>query len=359
MPPDHDPIPATPAGQATQAVTGKAVTRTIGELLDRPQALQSWLHEITALQAMLHAVSSTRLLDEWGDQPVTLEQLAARTGIPTAQLGRLVNLLAAQGVLALSPDGHINHTPRSRALQSMHASVMVQQMALQAGLCLGEALRTGKTAFETRFGAPVFEYLAEHPQQAEHFARRMTQITVHDEPLILAQLQFEAFKLAVDIGGSHGTLLLGLLAQHPDARGIAFDLPNVAAQAAAQLQAHPDGQRVTAVGGDFLHAVPQGGDLYLLKQILHNWDDAHCRTILQCVRKAIAPGGRVVVIDRLLPEQIGPDMAFEFDLLMMIWCPGRERSLAQLTQLLGDAGFVLDKVTVNPGRMSIVEAVPR
>ena len=357
MPQDDNPLPTSAAGRSTQPVTGKAVTRTIGELLDHPQALQSWLHEITALQAMLHAVANTRLLDQWDEQPVALAELSTRTGINAQHLGRLVNLLAAQGVLDVGADGNIGHTVRSRALQTMHASVMVQQMALQAGLCLGEALRSGKTAFETRFGAPVFEYLAAHPQQAEHFARRMTQITVHDEPLILAQLQFAPFRLAVDIGGSHGTLLLGLLAQHPDARGIAFDLPNVAAQAAARLQAHPDGQRVTAVGGDFLQAVPQGGDLYLLKQILHNWDDAHCQRILRSVRQAIAPGGRVVVIDRLLPEQIGPDMAFEFDLLMMIWCPGRERSLAQLTQLLADAGFAVDKVTVNAHRMSIVEAV--
>ena len=104
--------------------------------------------------------------------------------------------------------------------------------------------------------------------------------------------------------------------------------------------------------------MPHGGELYLIKQILHNWDDAECIAILRSVREAIAPGGRLAVIDRLLPERIAPDMAFVFDILMMIWSTGRERTLAQFRALLQAAGFAVDKVTVNSGRMSVIEAVP-
>jgi len=331
---------------------------SIGELLDHPQDLQSWLHEITALQAMLHAVASTRLLDQWESQTMRMEELAARSGTDEARLARLIKLLASQGVLEIAPDGAICHTARSRALQSMRASTLVQGMALQAGLHLGEALQTGKTAFEVCFGMPAFDYLAANPEQADHFAQRMSQITLHDEPLILEQLQFEPFRLAVDIGGSHGTLLLGLLAKYPAARGIVFDLPDVAARAAEHLHAHPLGNRIVTASGDFLRSVPDGGDLYLLKQILHNWDDPQCITILKSLRKAIVPTGRIAVIERLLPDTLAPDMAFNFDILMMIWSTGRERSLAQFRELLGSAGFAVDNVTVNPGRMSIIEAVP-
>ena len=334
------------------------MSNTLGELLDHPQDFQSWLHQINAFQSLLQVLARTRLLDQWDSQPAHLSELAPRVGIPEAQLGRLVKLLVSQGVLAFAPDGAICHTPRSRALQTMHSSIRVQGMALQAGLCLSDALRTGKTGFEACFGAPAFDYLAANPEMANHFAGRMSQITLHDEPLVLAQLQLEPFRLAVDIGGSHGTLLLGLLAQHADARGIVFDLPDVAAGAAERLRVHPQGHRVQAAGGDFLHSVPAGGDVYLLKQILHNWDDAHCLTILKSVRAAIAPTGRIVVIDRLLPETLAPDMAFEFDLLMMIWCTGRERSLSELRQLLASAGFAVDKVSANPGRLCVVEAVP-
>jgi hypothetical protein len=307
---------------------------------------------------MLHAVASTRLLDQWESQPMRLEELAVRSGIDEARLGRLIKLLASQGVLDIAPDGAICHTPRSRALQAMRASTLVQGMALQSGLRLGEALRAGKTAFEVCFGMPVFEYFATNPEQADYFAQRMSQITVQDEPLILEQLEFNPFRLAVDIGGSHGTLLLGLLAKYPGARGIVFDLPDVAARAAERLRVHPQGSRIETAGGDFLRSVPAGGDLYLLKQILHNWDDAQCIAILKSLRKAIVPTGRIAVIDRLLPETIAPDMAFEFDVLMMIWSTGRERSLARFRELLGSAGFAVDKVTANPGRMSVIEAIP-
>ncbi|HTV77895.1 MAG TPA: methyltransferase [Steroidobacteraceae bacterium] len=333
------------------------MTRTIGDMLDSPQELQSWLHDITACQAMLHAVATTRLLEQWDSQPVTLAALAARTGMEEARLGRLIRLLAAQGILELRTDGSIGHTPRSRNLRAFRSSIMVQRIAAQSGLHLGEALRTGATAFETCFGKPVFEYFAENPEQAGYFGERMSQMTAQDEPLLLAQLG-GPFTLAVDIGGSHGTLLAGLLEQYPQARGIVFDLPDVAQRAAGRSRTLAVGGRVEAVGGDFFRSVPAGGDLYVLKQILHNWDDGECIAILKSVREAIAPGGRVAIIDRVLPDTVGPDVAFLFDILMLIWSTGQERTLCQFQTLLERAGFATHKVTVNQGRLSIIEARP-
>ncbi|HEY4340348.1 MAG TPA: methyltransferase [Steroidobacteraceae bacterium] len=327
-------------------------------MLDHPQEFQSWLHDITAYQAVIHAIATTQLLDQWGSEPISLKELSARTKIDAAQLGRLINVLASQGVLEILPDGSIGHTPRSRSLQSFRAATMVQKMALQSGLRLGEAVQTGKTAFESYFGKPVFEYFAENPEQARFFGERMSQITLQDEPLILGQLRFPPFRLAVDIGGGHGTLLSGLLAQYPQAHGIVFDMPDVAERAAQRLRVLPEGSRIESVGGDFFKSVPTGGDLYLLKQILHDWCDADCITILKSVRQAIARGGRIAVIERLLPEAIAPDPVFAFDILMMIWTTGQERKLHQIQGLLESAGFAIGTVTQNPGRMSIVEATP-
>lgn len=104
--------------------------------------------------------------------------------------------------------------------------------------------------------------------------------------------------------------------------------------------------------------MPAGGDLYVLKQILHNWDDGECIAILKSVREAIAPGGRVAIIDRVLPDTVGPDVAFLFDILMLIWSTGQERTLCQFQTLLERAGFATHKVTVNQGRLSIIEARP-
>ena len=334
------------------------MAKTIGEMLDDPQGFQSWLHDIAAYEAVIHAVASTKLLDHWHAEPISLVELSARTCIDATRLGRLIDMLASQGVLEILPDGRIGHTQRSRTLQSFRPATMVHRLALQSGLCLGEAIATGRTAFETRFGKPVFQFFAENPEQADFFGERMSQITVQDEPLILTQLRFAPFRLAVDIGGSHGTLLAGLLARYPQARGIVFDLPDVVERAAARLRAMPEGGRIEAVGGDFFESVPAGGDVYLVKQILHNWNDEECIAILRSVRAAIAPGGRVAIIDRLLPETIAPDPAFTFDILMMMWTKGQERRLSQIQGLLGSAGFALDGVTRNHGRMSVIEAVP-
>ncbi len=334
------------------------MTRTIGEMLDNPLEFQAWLHEITALVAVVHAVASTQFLDQWDSEPVSLEDLSARTKINKAQLGRLINFLASQGVLEILPDGSIGHTPRSHTLRSFRPATMVQRLALQSGLDLGDAMRAGKTAFEFRFGMPAFEYFAKNPEQGAYFGERMSQITLQDEPLILAQLRFQPFRLAVDIGGSHGTLLSGLLARYPEARGILFDMPHVVEEAAVRLGAVPEGRRIEAVGGDFFKSVPPGGDLYLIKQILHNWRDADCIAILKSVRQAIAPDGRIAIIDRLLPDSIAPDPAFTFDMLMMLWTHGQERTLSQIKILLGNASFALSNVTRNHGRMSVIEAVP-
>lgn len=334
------------------------MNRTLGEMLDNPQEFQAWLHDITAYQAVLQAIATTQILQQWDSPPISIEELSARTKIDPVPLGRLISTLASQQVLEILPDGRISQTPRSRTLQEFRPATLVARMALQSGLHLDEAVRTGKSAFEACFGKPVFEYFAENPQQAQFFGQRMSQITVQDEPLILAQLSFPLLRLAIDIGGSHGTLLSGLLANYPQARGIVFDRPDVAEQAAARLHAIPEGSRIEAVGGDFFHSVPAGGDLYLLKQILHNWSDRECTAILKAVRHAIAPDGRIVIIDRLLPDTIAPDPAFAFDILMMLWSTGQERTVLQIQNLLQSAAFKIGSVTRNYGRMSVIEAIP-
>jgi SAM-dependent methyltransferase len=186
----------------------------------------------------------------------------------------------------------------------------------------------------------------------------MSLTTAMAEKVIFAQHSFAPFTLAVDVGGNHGTLLLRLLADHPDARGILFDMPAVVAQAANRLASDPAGSRVEAVGGSFFESVPAGGDLYVMKQILHDWDDAQCAAILANVRKVIAPGGRLAIIDRLLPETMRPHPAWNMDLYMMLWSTGRERKLSEFTALLDATGFKLDRVTENDNDPCVIEAVP-
>jgi hypothetical protein len=152
--------------------------------------------------------------------------------------------------------------------------------------------------------------------------------------------------------------MMALLRHYPDTRGIVFDLPETAEQAAATIAAAPVADRIEARGGDFFAAVPAGGDLYLLKQILHDWGDEDCVRILRSIRAAISERGRLAVIEYLLPDACEHHSGFAMDIHMMVLSTGRERTLSDYEALLEAAGFRLDRVTGNPRGQSVAEAIP-
>jgi hypothetical protein len=219
-------------------------------------------------------------------------------------------------------------------------------------------LQTGKPAFDCSFGMPIFAYLAEHPDTVRYFADLMSRTTAIIEAFVFANHRFEPFELAVDVGGSHGRLMMALLGRHPQSRGIVFDMPKTAEQAAAIVAASPVADRIEARGGDFFEAVPAGGDLYLLKQILHDWNDEECVQILSSIRAAIGDRGRLAVIEYLLPEDCVPHSGFSMDVHMMVLSTGQERTLSEYNRLFEAGGFALDRVTENPQGQSVAEVVP-
>jgi hypothetical protein len=168
---------------------------------------------------------------------------------------------------------------------------------------------------------------------------------------------FQPFAAVADIGGSGGDLLLAVLEQYPGTRGILFDLPEVVERARPVIAASPLAERVEIVGGSFFERVPVA-DLYLLKQILHDWHDDECRQILGQIRAVIAPEGRVAVIDHLLGDVPAPDESQGTDIAMMLWDTGRERKRHEMEAVLVSSGFRVDRVTANPAGHSVVEAVP-
>lgn len=332
--------------------------KTIGELIEHPDEFQEWFAHTRAAMTVLHALSNMRLLELWDDEPISLADLAAGAELPVAAVARIVGFLASQHLLELRRDGRVAHTSRSRTLRNWSPALASSRIIMQASFELVDALRQDVTPFEACYGAPVFAYFDEHPNVARVFGEHMSLTTGWAEDVIIAHHSFRPFQLAVDIGGSHGSLLARLLAENPDAQGVLFDLPAVAQQAGARLDWIAEGGRIDVVGGDFFQSVPAGGDLYLLKQILHDWNDDECIAILRSVRKAITPDGRLAVIDRLLPEENEADPAFASDIMMMIWTSGQERKLSQFERLFEATGFALDHVTRNYHHESVIEAVP-
>ncbi|WP_428407421.1 methyltransferase [Hyphococcus sp.] len=335
------------------------MTKTLGALLDDFGEFHAWLVQSQTSLWVLHAVSRTRLLDHLGDAPAPIETLAEKTGLKSDMLRRVMTFLASQEVVYMDAEGRVAHTARSRAFHARQDAVRWLNVNFPAGLKFEEALRTGVASFEHHYGQPLFDYLSERPDIAEEFGRLMSSITSAIEAFIFSEHQFKPFARAVDIGGSHGQLMTRLLTEYPSAKGVIFDLPGTAAHARKALASSPLKDRIEIIGGDFFKAVPDGGDLYLMKQILHDWGDEECVAILKNIRAAIVPNGRLAVIDFLLPEKPAPHPGYALDINMLcLLTGGRERKLSEFETLFARSGFALDRVTENPRGQSLIEAVP-
>lgn len=333
------------------------MSKTIGQRLEDPWDFFHWLDHAVFSLTVLKAALDARLFEKLGDDPITIAELATRCGLPADKLGRLVDFLAAEEVLALLPDGRVTATERSRRIPEVAPIIQIHSMSAGTVSVLDSALRQSVSAFEAGFGKPVFDYFADHPAQGAAFSEFMGFFTRQVEQFVFTRHAFKPFARAVDVGGSHGGLLLGLLAGYPEAQGVLFDLPETAAQVADAVRAAPHGERVEIVGGDFFKAVP-GGDLYLLKMILHDWTDQECVAILKNIRAAIAPGGRIAVIEHVLAEVPTASPAQNMDIAMMVWAEGKERKLSEFQALFAASGFAFDRLTQNPNGQSVIEAVP-
>jgi len=307
---------------------------------------------------VLLAIAQTRLLDFLDAGPVTAQEIAGQGDFDADKVFRILRFLAAQQVIDLGEGGRFHHSARSRLLQQHASGLRFLREAMGAAQGLSQCLKSDRSAFECNFGMPVFDYMAQHPEMARYFADLMKRTTAVMEAFVFARHRFEPFELAVDVGGSHGGLMMALLDRYPEARGVVFDLPHTAELAAGIMAQSSVADRIEARGGNFFEAVPAGGDLYLLKQILHDWNDDECIRILRSIRAAIRDRGRLALIEYLLPEAPEHHPGFVMDVHMMVLSTGRERTLSEYAALLGSAGFALDRVTENAKGLSVAEAIP-
>jgi SAM-dependent methyltransferase len=219
-----------------------------------------------------------------------------------------------------------------------------------------DAIRTGQPQTVPALGAPIFDYYAQKPEEGAAFTNAMHGFTSGVAQEVARLVDTSRAKLAVDIGGASGTLVHSLMTANPQLHGIILDLPDVVPSATAAAAALGLAERSSALAGDFFASVPEA-DLYLLKHVLHDWNDGQGVRILENCRRAMRPGGRVIVIEMLLGEMGEPGPAPFMDLNMMVMLPGRERSLSEYRALLKQAGFRLDKSTPIRPPMAVIEAV--
>jgi hypothetical protein len=317
----------------------------------------------------VYVAAELRLADLLSGGPRDAAALAAETGTHPHALYRLLRALAATGVLEHCEDDRFGLTPlgatlRSDAPGSVRAGVMMfhQPMFWRSWEALRYSVETGRPALDHIFGAPVFEYLAAHPEAAKHYDGGMTGLNAALLPAIVAAYDFTPFRRIVDVAGGHGSLLAAVLERAPHAEGLLLDLPHVAAVARRTFAERGLGTRAQAVDGSMFEAVPGGADAYLLKWILHDWDDAASAAILQRIRAAAPDHARLLIIERVLPERASASLPVRTmmmaDLTMMIHLTGHERTESEFRALLHGAGWRLARVIPTGCPLSITEAEP-
>jgi SAM-dependent methyltransferase len=303
--------------------------------------------------------------DQLAGGPLPANEVARRVDANPDATFRLMRALASEGTLRQRRDGRFELTSTGKALRTGTPGSM-RDFVLWIGHPkrwedwghLLHTVQTGEPATEMLRGMPVFEYLETDPELAEAFNTAMTSGSEFVIYSTLAAYDFGGYRTIIDVGGGHGRLLSRILAKTPNARGVLFDLPSVVDGAPAELKSAGVMDRCEVVGGSFFESVPEGGDAYVLKSILHDWSDDDVERILRNVRAAIAPGGKLVLLESVLPERTSSDIGVMFDLEMMVALHGRERTRAEWTAVLRRAGFELSRVVDTAGPVAVIEAAP-
>ena len=297
--------------------------------------------------------------------PKTAGELAESTGMHAPSLYRLLRALASTGILASHPDGRFALTPLSELLVTDAPGSMrwfvVSELGQEHYPAWGNfmhSIKTGEIAFDNHFGLDIWEYFQQHPEDAAVFNDSMSGMTAIVNEQITSRYDFSGFSKIVDVGGGHGGLITSILNANPKAFGVLFDAEQVIAGARTKIEAAGLADRCAAIPGDFFKAVPAGGDAYIMKWIIHDWDDERAIRILRNIRTQMPQHGRVIIVECVVPEGDEPDFSKFFDLNMMVMTGGKERTAREFDQLLAAAGFRFLRVIPTETPTSIVEGEP-
>ncbi|MGH3428769.1 MAG: methyltransferase, partial [Mycobacteriales bacterium] len=298
--------------------------------------------------------------------PRQLAEIARRVGADGSALYRVLRASGDVGVVVELEDRHFALTPLGEVLRSDvpgslrgWATMVGMPFHRDSWTGLYETVRTGESAFDRVHGMKIFDYLAEHPEDAAVFDTGMVSGPMSEAAGIVTAYDFSRLRTIVNIGGGRGGLLAAILSANPHLQGVLFDRPAVVAGAGEQLVDAEIVDRCTVVGGDFFDSVPEGGDAYLLGNVILDWDDDHAVEILNVCRAAMADTACMLIAEVVLPEGEVPPMEKLVDVGRMVMTTGgRQRTEAQYRELLDRAGFRMTRIVPSSSMVSLVEAVP-
>lgn len=348
--------PEAEAAQAQQSSAGPASAP--------PEvALTQIMFGALATQA-LYVPAKLGIADLLVDGPKSIEELATATDTHAPSLYRVMRAVASVGVFTEQDDRKFALNPVAETLRSD-----VPNSLRDLTIFMGEdwhwevwgktlfSVRTGKSVWAEKHGADVFNYFKTNPEAAGIFDRAMNSLTTLSIKPVTEGYDFSGIKTLIDIAGGRGRLLTAILEANPSVRGVLFDLPHVIEGARANVAATDETQRMEFATGDFFVSVPAGGDAYLMKHIIHDWDDERALTILRNIKQAMNPGGRVLLVESVVPDGNTPDLSKLMDIEMLVSPGGKERTAKEYEDLFAQAGLRLTRILSTRSAYSIIEAV--
>lgn len=312
----------------------------------------------------VYVAAKLGLADLLRDGPRSAADLATATATHPRALYRLLRALASLGVFVEDGEHRFALTPLANSLRS-EVPGSVRSLAIMRGEWQYESwgrllhsIQTSQSAFEKIYGLPLFDFLSRNPDKGKLFDEAMSGVHGRETATMLEAYDLTGISTLADIGGGNGDVLAAVLTRYPGMRGILFDLPPVAERARGQLRTVGLEGRCEVVAGNFFEAVPAGADAYLLRHIVHDWDDDRALTILRNCRAALGNTGRLLVVEGIIPPGNEPSTSKFFDLAMMVLPGGMERTEEEYQQLYAAAGFRLKRIVPTKTWISVIEGEP-
>jgi hypothetical protein len=312
----------------------------------------------------LSALARLGVADHMNGVPVGVEELAEKVNAHSPSLYRVMRMLASVGVFqetsgkqfTLTPAGELLKTDVPGSLRYL-AIMWGDEWSTRAFAYLTDCVRTGGDGVTKAYGKSAFELFNELPEQAENFHRAMTGFSGTEAAALLETYDFTGIRRLADVGGGHGKLLASILNRYPQIEGVLFDLPETIAGAPGNNHFAGCETRIKVEWGSFFDRVPAGCDAYILKHIIHDWSDEHCRKILSLIREQLPSDGRVLLCEMVVPDDPGPAPAKMLDIEMLaLTIGGKERTAGEFSDLFASAGLRLTQILRTKAPMCVIEA---
>jgi hypothetical protein len=313
----------------------------------------------------LSGVARLGVADQMSASPMPVEDIAAKTGAHAPSLYRVMRALASVGVFKEGPPRRFALTPAGELLKSdvpgtvrYFAMMFGDEWTTRAYEHFAGCLRTGRDGVSQAYGKNVFDLLAERPEQLATFQAAMTSGSALAGDAVTQAYDFGGIKRLADVGGGHGALLASILRRNPNMQGVLFDRPEIVAGVPQDRFSGLEG-RVAIEPGNFFERVPDACDAYIMKHIIHDWSDEHCRAILKLIRERLPKDGRVLLCEMVVTDDPGPTPAKLLDIEMLVMTVGgKERTEQEFAELFTSAGLRLNRIVPTGRPLSVIEAVP-